>query len=52
LTDRDDLVVAREELENLAGEIAHSGDDKGYLHGLDTAIAVLAGLIEKLPVED
>lgn len=48
LTDRDDLVVAKEELENLIAWVEMHVDDEGFLHGLDTAIAVLGKLIERL----
>ncbi len=50
LTDRDDLVVAKEELEGLYAWLSQSptGSDKD-LHGLDASITVLGKLIEKLP---
>jgi len=48
LTDRDDLIVAREELQTLA-DYTQNNWDENALHGLDTAIAVLSALIQKLP---
>jgi len=51
LTDRDNLIVAKEELETLYGYEQNNGDD-ATLHGLDTAITVLGKLIERLPNPD
>jgi hypothetical protein len=51
LTDRDDLIVAKEELETLYDYEQNNGDD-ATLHGLDTAITVLRKLIERLPNPD
>ena len=50
LTDRDDLIVAKEELESLYDYEQNHGDEK-RLHGLDTAITVLGKLIERLPAD-
>ena len=49
LTDRDDLIVAREELESLYDYLQNRHTDEETLHGLDTAIIVLEKLIERLP---
>lgn len=49
LTDRDDLVVAKEELETLYDYEQNRSENESTLHGLDTAITVLGKLIERLP---
>jgi hypothetical protein len=51
LTARDDLIVAKAELETLYDYEQNHGDD-ATLHGLDTAITVLGKLIERLPNPD
>jgi len=51
LTDRDDLIVAREELEALADYAQNDSDSERLLHGLDTAIAVLSILIDRCTAE-
>ena len=49
LTDRDDLIVAKEELESLYDYEQNRHDNDDTLHGLDTAITVLGKLIDRLP---
>jgi hypothetical protein len=53
LADRDDLIVAKEELQTLYDYQQTRNDDENAqdLHGLDTAITVLGKLIERLPHE-
>lgn len=51
LTDRDDLIVAREHLETLYDYEQNRHDNDDTLHGLDTAITVLGKLIERLPAD-
>lgn len=50
LTDRDDLIVAKEELESLYDYKKDRGDNEDTLHGLDVAIIVLERLIETFPL--
>lgn len=47
LSDRDDMIVAKEELESLY-DYEQNRCDESVLHGLDVAITVLGKLIERL----
>lgn len=51
LADTDDLIVAKEELESLYDYEQNNADNLDRLHGLDTAITVLARLIAKAPAQ-